>query len=118
MHGQRLFQPASGVGGAAQRPGQQAGPVRVAAHEADQRTVDPTGAGHRLELGEQLGAERPVAQPDRRGRHSPDEHRPQVRPVVAPGAEGYHGVQCSACGGEVVGLTGQGEETGGHRVGV
>jgi hypothetical protein len=78
--------------------------------------ADAACAGDRLELGEQLSTQGLVAEPGRGGRHPADEQRPQVGAVVAPGADGGHGVQGAARGVEVAGFAGQGEQPGGARV--
>jgi hypothetical protein len=58
----------------------------------------------------------PVAESGRGSGHPADEQRPQVGAVVAPGADGGHGVQGAARGVEVAGFAGQGEQPGGDRV--
>ena len=82
-----MQQPA-GVVGAAERGGEHARPVRVAAHEADQRAVHAAGVGDRLQLGQQLRAHRagrPGAPPRWSSRRRTPTTGRSGRPATRPG---------------------------------
>jgi hypothetical protein len=102
-----------GVLDAVQRPGDDPGPVRVAADKANQGAPDTTGAGERFQLGAQLSAEYSVAEADRGSCQSADAQRPQVGAVVPPGTGRGRDVQGTARGVEVVGFPCPGEQPGG-----